>query len=285
MKIIKDLASILCILLTVLYLNGCTQHLFYYPDNINYGFTPVYYKQPFDNLIINSQDGTQLNAWFIPSSKHQDSRQAIGTVIFMHGNAANMTMQYHAVSWLSSEGFNVFIFDYRGFGLSKGEPNFKGVYQDTDAAITFIRHYEKVNPEKLVILTQSIGGSSAVASVANGNKQGIKAMVIDSSFYSYSSIANDYLWGSGLIVSNTYSANRHIAKLSPIPILLLHGLADTIVPAKHSQWLYDEAKEPKQLELIPNKQHITALNETAYQTLVVQFFKKHLTHLHPQTKE
>lgn len=272
------LISVLFIFTTLIFIpiSGCGQKYFYYPDQVDYGYTPSRFRQVYDHLTITSRDGTKLDAWFVPSQRHSNAKDATATVIFLHGNAANMTNQYAAVSWLPERGFNVLIFDYRGFGLSKGEPNFKGVFEDSDAVINFARVYPKVNPNKLVVLAQSIGGNNAISVIGKGNRQGIKALVVDSTFYSYPSIANHYLTGGGLLVTNSYGASRYIGDISPIPLLLLHGTADTIIPHSNSEWLFAKAKQPKQLILIPNADHITTFHNIAYQDIVVNFFKQNL---------
>ena len=263
-------------------ISACSSRYFYYPDQNNYGYTPDRLKQAYEHVRFKSTDGTQLTGWFVPSALHTNPKDAVATVIHIHGNAGNLSAHYGFVDWLPQEGFNVFIFDYRGFGLSEGKPNFKGVFEDTDSAIHFIRSHPKVNPERLLVLSQSLGGNNAIAAIGAGNSKGIKALVVDSTFYSYSSIANDKLWGSGLFLSNTYSGSRYVSNLAPIPVLFLHGTQDSVIPSKHSEKLYTQAKEPKELLIIPGKEHITALNDETYRRLVAQFFIKHLD-TNPQT--
>jgi fermentation-respiration switch protein FrsA (DUF1100 family) len=96
-----------------LMLNGCANGLFYYPDSRVYS-TPAGAGQPFQDVWFTSRDGTKLHGWFIPATSQGP---ALGTVVHFHGNAQNMTAHYAFVSWLPAEGFNVFVFDYRGYAV------------------------------------------------------------------------------------------------------------------------------------------------------------------------
>ncbi|MBD3969552.1 alpha/beta hydrolase, partial [Xanthomonas citri pv. citri] len=83
-------------------------------------------------------DGTRLQGWFIPSSTGP-ADNAIATIIHAHGNAGNMSAHWPLVSWLPERNFNVFMFDYRGFGKSKGTPSQAGLLDDTQSAINVVR--------------------------------------------------------------------------------------------------------------------------------------------------
>ena len=138
-----------------------------------------------------------------------------------------------------------------------------------------MRSRPDVNPERLLVFGQSLGGTNAIAVVGAGNKAGVRAVAIESTFSSYSSIANDKLPGAGILVSNRYSARRFVAQISPIPLLLMHGTTDQVIPAKHSQILFELAQEPKQLILIPNGTHLGLSGLGGYETQLLDFFNRH----------
>lgn len=128
---------------------------------------------------------------------------------------------------------------------------------------------------RLLVFGQSLGGTNAIAAVGAGNHAGIRAVTIESTFSSYSDIANDKFSGSGLLVRNTYSSRRFIGRISPIPLLLIHGTADQVIPDKHSQTLFDLTGEPKQLVLIPNGTHLGLQGKSGYEQLLLNFFNRH----------
>jgi uncharacterized protein len=186
-----------------------------------------------------------------------------------------MSAHWQFVAWLPQRGFNVFVFDYRGYGASQGIPEPKGVFEDSNAALNYVRSRKDVDPERLIILGQSLGGTNAIAAVGSGNRVGVKAMAIEATFYSYSSIVNDKISGAGVLVDDTYSADRQIGNLTPIPLLLLHGTADPLIPYAHSQRLFDKAREPKTMITVEGGGHIEALTSrfgTKYQEALLNFF-------------
>ncbi|KKO34267.1 hypothetical protein XA41_09405, partial [Escherichia coli] len=128
-------------------------NFFYYPDDKIYGPDPW----SAESVEFTAKDGTRLQGWFIPSSTGP-ADNAIATIIHAHGNAGNMSAHWPLVSWLPERNFNVFMFDYRGFGKSKGTPSQAGLLDDTQSAINVVRHRSDVNPQRLVLFGQSIGG-------------------------------------------------------------------------------------------------------------------------------
>lgn len=271
----SKIAYSLLFLCTVL-LSGCISKPFYFPNNDVYS-TPTDYGLSYEVVQFKSQDGTSLSGWFIPASNINDPRQAKGTIIHFHGNAENMTSHWQFVSWLPSHGFNLFVFDYRGYGASEGSPEPQGVLEDSTSAINTVRARQDIDPEKLFIIGQSLGGNNAIAAVGSGDRSGIRALVIDSTFYSYASIASDTIPGTGWLVSNIYSAADYVDQISPIPVLFIHGTKDSIVPHAHSERLYEKSREPKKLILIEGGEHIDALSlryGTKYRDEVLKFFEE-----------
>ncbi|MDR2000562.1 MAG: alpha/beta hydrolase [Zoogloeaceae bacterium] len=260
-------------------LTGCIlDKAFYYPSQTNYG-NPGQNGLKYEDVRFASRDGTQLSGWFVPAADVSDPRRVKGTVIHVHGNAENISAHWPLVSWLPSRGYNVFLFDYRGFGHSAGTPNPKGVFEDTQSALDYARTRADVDPQKLLIFAQSLGGNNAIAAVGAGNRAGIRAIAVEGTFYSYAAIANDKLFSAGSLTNNDYSANRYIDKLSPIPLLLIHGTDDPVVSYQHSERLFAAAANPKQLILIRGGNHIDAMTArfgNTYQDLLVAFFDKAL---------
>lgn len=255
-------------------LSSCAQQAFYYPDHADYG-TPAQAGLQYENIFFQSEDGTRLHGWFIPAQNAGGLIPARATIIHFHGNAQNLSAHKEAVQWLPAHGYNVFLFDYRGYGLSEGRPNQAGLFADSNAALNYVRSRPDVDKNRLLVFGQSLGGTNAIAAVGAGNHAGIRAVAIESTFSSYSDIANDKFSGSGLLVRNTYSSRRFIGRISPIPLLLIHGTADQVIPDKHSQTLFDLAGEPKQLVLIPNGTHLGLQGKSGYEQLLLNFFNRH----------
>lgn len=268
----KRIGSIICVLAVIAVIGYVllvkkAESFFFYPDSVDYGLSPVQQNLQFETLMIESSDGIQLNGWFVPAvineAGKQNAAQAKGTVIHVHGNAANITNHWSFISWLPSQGYNVLTFDYRGYGQSDlVQPTIKGLYEDTTAVIHYILNRSDLKNMPVFMLGQSLGGNNALAALAKippKLRERICAAVIDSTFYSYSSIANDKLSGGGILLSNEYSANQSLAILTELSILFLHGKADRIIPYQHSEQLYDLQLENRSLVLVEGADHLAAL--------------------------
>ena len=271
----KYLCSVVGVVALGMVLSSCAQKLFYYPDAIEHGHGPAQYHQPYQDLVFNSHDGTKLHGWFVPSRLHANPKLAKGTVVHFHGNAQNISSHYALVSWLPDQGYNVFTFDYRGFGSSEGHVGFAGIVDDADAALDYVRELPGVDEQRLYVVAQSIGGNKAIAAIGRGNRAGIRAMVVDSTFYGYDAIANAKFSGASVLVNDQLSAHRYIGAISPIPLLMLHGTADNVIPYQQGQRLFTQAREPKQFITIPNGTHITALANPVYQQQVLQWLNQY----------
>lgn len=261
---------------------GCNG-LFYYPSQKIF-YTPDDFGATYEDVHFTSKDGTQLNGWFIPAIG-----PAKGTVIHFHGNAENMTNHYFFVYWLPKEGFNLFVFDYRGYGASSGKPDRTGMVEDSIAAINYIRQRPDVNPHRILVFGQSLGGAIALAAVAQDSKEGIRAVVVESAFASYRSIAREKLaaiwitwpfqWPlAWLLISDAQSPLPVIKKIAPVPLLVIHGDDDRTVPYKQGQLIYQEASPPKEFWTVTGGHHTEAFTRYAkeYRPKLVNFFEAQL---------
>lgn len=267
------------IVLPLFLLAGCVNNLFYHPDRRVYR-APESFSTHVQDVYFRSLDGTRLHGWFLPAAG-----VARGTVVHFHGNAQNLTAHSGYLDWLPAQGFNVFLFDYRGYGQSEGEPNRTGLRSDAIAALRYIRSRPDVDATRLVVLGQSLGGAVALDALAREGFDGIRAVALDSTFYSYRSIVRDkiklipilawFRWPlSYLVVSNGQSPSATIARVAPVPLLIFHGTRDPVVPYHHAEWLFERAGEPKTLARVDGGGHTDALTRQAatFRPLLVKFF-------------
>jgi len=160
-------------LVVLFVLQGCLNHKFYQPDQIVYE-TPARYNLAYTDVFFNSRDGTRLHGWFLPAAGN-----AVGTVIHFHGNYGNLTYYLKQVSWLPSKNFNVFTFDYRGYGRSAGAPSRRGLYEDSISALEYLRSRPEVDRKNIYVFGQSLGGANAVAALAAGGFADIRALALE----------------------------------------------------------------------------------------------------------
>lgn len=250
------------------------QDSFFFPNRVKYG-SPADYDLAFENLYFYSADKTRLNGWFIPA----EAGVVKGTVVHMHGNAQNMTAHWVFASWLPSQGYNVFVFDYRGYGQSEGVPDEQGVFEDSVAAIEYIANHETLDSDKIVVFGQSLGGMLAIAASAVC-KEYVKAIVAEAPALSYGEWAFDLMPELDLPTDDTYTAESYIKRLAPVPLMLFHGTKDKVVPFSHSEQIFALAEEPKEFIVIDNGCHndaMTSVHGNKYQQSMLVFLDRFLT--------
>lgn len=244
-------------------LGGCANGLFYYPDRKDYE-AQLGYSIPHEDVWIATTDRLRLHGWFLKAQG-----EAKATVVYLHGNAQNLTSHVLYVNWLPEAGYNVLLVDYRGYGLSLGEPSRRGIHEDARAAWHYVRTRKDVDPDRLILFGQSLGGATALALAGREKLPGLRAVVADSAFSSYGSIGREkilqipvlgyLLWPfSPLIVSGELSAAPVVKNIAPVPLLLIHGDQDAVVPYTHSQRLYEKADAPRLLWTLKGGQHTEA---------------------------
>ncbi|MBU1171047.1 MAG: alpha/beta hydrolase [Proteobacteria bacterium] len=270
-------------LLSLLWISGCANGLFYHPNQNDYS-NPSDSGLVYEDVTFASKDGTQLHGWFIPARG-----QAWATVIHFHGNAANISAHLRFVSWLPYKGCNVLMFDYRGYGASQGRPFRQGVFEDSMAALDYTLSRNDVDKDRIVFLGQSLGGANAIAVAAVAGDAAVRALVVDSSFYSYRTIVRDkigdipvigwFKWPlSYVMATDSFHSGNLIEAISPIPVLIIHGIDDEVVPYHHGQMLYERAKEPKTFLTVDRGRHISALTAqgSIYQMKMLDFYRQSL---------
>ncbi|HYR35946.1 MAG TPA: alpha/beta hydrolase [Burkholderiales bacterium] len=269
----------LAALILVLTLAACTP-VFFQPSGSIYS-TPGLYGIDYERAEFKAADGTALFAWFMPARG-----EARATVLYLHGNAENISAHFANVAWMPAAGFNVLALDYRGYGGSEGKPSLAGVQLDIDAAMRTLINRPDVDPDRIIVFGQSLGGALAIHYVAHSAyRDHILAVIADSAFADYRMVAKEKMagffitwplqWLPGFTVDNDYSPRASVAALSPIPLLLMHGDRDSIVPAHHSQLLFEAAQEPKTFWSIPDSGHIQALRSAKVRQRLTEFLVQH----------
>jgi uncharacterized protein len=264
-------------------LAGCTA-LFFYPDHTLVD-TPQRHGIEYRTEEFRAADGVRLSAWFLPA-RVTGGGKAKGTVLFLHGNAENVSTHFRSVAWLPAEGFNVFALDYRGYGASDGAPSLAGMQLDIDAAMRVLLSRPDVDPGRIIVFGQSLGGALAIPYVAHSvYRAHIRAVVVDSAFSDYRRIAREKLaaawltwplqWLPYLTVDDTYSPAASVRSLSPIPLLMIHGDQDALIPYRHSQALFELAADPKELWIVPGAGHTRALANDAVRKRLIEYFVRY----------
>jgi len=218
--------------------------LLYYPDvpTRELTATPARIGLDYEVVTLWTGDGVRLSAWFIP---HPAPR---ATLLFLHGNAGNISHRLESIRLFHELGLAVFIIDYRGYGKSEGSPSEAGTYRDAMAAWQYLVDARHIPQQNIVIFGRSLGGAIA-AELATRTRPG--ALVIESSFTSVPSMAARlYPWLPVRWLSRFRYDTRRSLDAIACPVLIIHSREDAVIPFAEGSELYARAREPKRfLEL------------------------------------
>lgn len=264
----------------LLALGGCTQ-LIFQPMRQEV-LNPQQLGLEYRDVTIRAADGTALHAWLLPARGAPKA-----TILFLHGNAENISTHIGSVWWLPGRGYNVLLLDYRGYGKSAGTPTLAGLHSDTEGALAQIDGLEGTRGVPVVVFGQSLGGAVAITALARSQyRNKVTALVVEGAPSDYRALAREKLaqswltwafqWPLSYTLDNDHSPRQEIARLSPIPMLLVHGDADVIVPAHHAQILFEAARDPKELWLVPGAGHIQAFAFPANRDALVRWLDARL---------
>ncbi len=256
-------------------LPACT-HLFFKPGRMPVDGSAVRTYAPQD-VYFRSPDGLLLHGWYLRA------REEKGTILVCHGNAENIGTHVRLDLWLVDEGYNLFIFDYRGYGRSQGAPEVKGIHLDAGAALeTVLFALPRVRQEGVIVFGKSLGGAVAVYTVARSPyKNRIKALILDSPFSSYRMLAREKIAESiigwpmqyplSYLVNDDYSPVKFIRNVAPVPLLIIHGNRDAIVPGHHGRLLYEAALPPKEFRELTASGHVIAQEDEGTRKRILAF--------------
>ena len=235
---------------------GCSSFL-YYPRKEQL-YNPAKFNLTPENVYFTNKEKQKLHGWWFSSKK----TPAKGTVIFFHGNGENLSSHFASMSWLPDAGYNYFIFDYPGYGQSEGEP---GPYENVSsgqAALHWVHDNKDASP--LIIYGQSMGGVVAMRTVIEEkDRVPMKVVIADGTFSSFQRIARKKMsshWLTWLLQPFAYVllSDRwapDVEKISPIPMIVMHGTRDPVVEYEHGEKVFEEAREPKTFISVPEGQH------------------------------
>ncbi len=193
---------------------------------------PSSYQDGPQTIKLNTDDGERISAIYLPN--HEGARY---TILYSHGNAEDIGQLVPLLAEIRDFGFNVFAYDYRGYGTSTGKPTEQGAYRDIDAAYRYLVNDRHVPPTQIIALGRSLGGGAAVELA---EKRPLGGLIIESSFVSaYRLMTRIPLF--------PFDKFNNLAKLKQVhcPVLVVHGRSDEVIPFWHGERLFQAANAPK----------------------------------------
>lgn len=216
----------------------------------------------------------RLHGWFVRARRALDEPRRV--VIYFHGNGGNLNTVGWMAEALAARGFDVLLFDYRGYGRSEGSvADERGLYADADAALDYVVGEQKVKPEQVVLYGQSLGTTAAVDVAA---RRGCGALVLESGLSSASDMAGLLLPWVPVWVhrygKNHFESAKKLAGVR-CPVLVAHGGRDMTIPVEQGRKLFAAAHEPKRLIIVEDAGHndLVARGGREYLDAVADFIK------------
>ncbi|MBV9493880.1 MAG: alpha/beta hydrolase [Acidobacteria bacterium] len=191
-------------------------------------------------------DGEMLYGWYCRAER------PIASAVFCHGNTGNLTTNADVIPHLLSSGFNVLLFDYRGFGKSTGHPSFTGITSD---GITAARFHDRIRPKHLpsVLYGYSLGGAVAAQVIT---RHPFDALVLQSTFTNLPDLARFTFPRIPLhLVTGDFFDTLSVLRKLEVPLLLIHGENDETCPSWMAQRLYDACPATKRIEIVREGLH------------------------------
>ena len=210
-----------------------------------------------ESVIFKSSNGNKLNGWLL---KPIDTEAYI-TLLHFHGTGNCIYYHFQLIAPILDNGFQVFMFDYSGYGFSEGDATRKNIYKDANSSLDYIKSRPDVRDTKLVIYGQSMGGHLAAA-VSSKRQKDIDALVIEGAFSSHKDMA---VYGSGkiakifarILVKEGYNGFKSIRDYKK-PLLVIYSKDDKLIPIEMGKKIFNNANEPKEFYEI-EKEHIRGI--------------------------
>ncbi len=216
-------------------------YFMYYPEKKLKG-TPADIGLKFESVRLKTKDSVTIAGWWIPSDYER------GVILYSHGNSGNISDCLDMIGIFNRLNTSIFIYDYRGYGDSGGEPSEEGTYLDAEACWLYLTEKRGIAREKIIVFGRSLGGSIS-AWLADARTPGM--LIIESSFMSLADVSGDrYSWFPGkLAFGDSYNTASHLKNIK-CPVLIIHSRDDEISPYTQGEKLFKSANEPRELLVI-----------------------------------
>ncbi len=269
-----------CLLISVLLLSACSNFLFVPIKQLP--VTPDAAEILYDDIYLETVEGLTLHGWKLYADTNKTRGEMLGSILFFHGNGDNVSTQLPNTFWLVKEGYDLYVFDYREYGLSQGKAELDTTIGDMELMIAYAVEQLSEN-EKLIIMGHSLGGAMAIYVVAHSDyRDRIEALITIEAFSDYHDVTQDVLakswlfwlfqWPLSFTVDNSYRPLDSIGLIAPIPLAILHSKSDEMIPVYHAERLFAAAKEPKTFLLI-NSNHSNVLISKENRQVLFDYLK------------
>ena len=195
--------------------------------------TPAIARLPFVDVRIPTDDGETLHGWWL------EDPQARAQVVFFHGNGGNLSLWLGVIADMRQRGLSVLAIDYRGYGDSTGRPSENGVYRDAAASVRFFAERLRKQDLPIIFWGRSLGSPVAAHAASRLPPDGL---VLETPMPHARALlgSNPIVWLLSFLSSYSFSTSKHVGPLN-MPLLIVHGDADQLVPYEAGKRVYAAA--------------------------------------------
>lgn len=265
-------STIACLFLAWLMVVACMfvfqRKLMYLPDTNPLPPTRIYGIDTLEQISLMTKDGLRLEAFYMPAQTED-----AGTIVLFHGNAGSISHRVAKGAAYHLFGVGVLLVEYRGYGGNSGTPTEQGLYNDGRAAMDFLTKKLNLPPEKIAIYGESLGSGVAVQMATEYDAA---ALVLETPFSSTAAVASAIypFIPAKLLLKDRYDNIAKIGHIKPMPVLIVHGTADGVVPFTEGEKLFDAAVAPKKFITIEGGNHNNLYSFPATATEIGTFLRQ-----------
>ena len=202
---------------------------------------------PLEDVWLSVDEEVTVFGWFINAGATSP------VILWCHGNAGNVSHRLENIRLLYQRGISIFIFDYRGYGRSTGTPTEVGFYQDALVCYDYLIHQRDISAERLIVFGRSLG-SGVAAEVTD--RRPTAGLIVEGSFPSIQAMSDHHYFGlpARWVMDVEFNLTQKVRDLK-VPLLVIHGERDSIVPMFMGKQVFDTASEPKWWHAVSNAGH------------------------------
>ncbi len=282
----------MCLMVT-----ACTG-LFFQPVKLHYS-SPEQYGFEYEDIYFKGKSGLDLHGWWFPGAKASPDaseeaspglksaptksvqlKPSRASILFLHGNGQNISTHAGFIYWLTRYQYDVFIFDYRGYGKSEGEAHIEGALDDIQSARDYLAS-RSPEGEKIFMLAHSLGASLGISSLVQ-HPGGIDGAIFVAPFSSYPKVAGEMMsrswltwafqWLTPIFVSSEHNPRDAIAQLENMPTLFIYSDEDQMIASQHVLDLYALATQPKSIARVSGS-HNQLFSQPQTQQIIVEYLE------------
>ena len=243
---------IIAYIVLIIFIYFYQRNLLYHPSENNYQNDKIQFN--YDEIFITVDEEIQLKSWII-----KKDFKKFKTLVIFHGNAGHLSNRIYKLNELYKLDINILLISWRGFSGNKGSPTENNLYKDAKAAIKWLNE-EGVSNNQIILYGESLGSGVAVEV---GKENNFNSIILESPFTSIENSAKIYYpyLPVRLILKDRYDSISKI-KMINIPILIMHGEKDDVVPFSMGKELFEKANSPKQSYFTPDDDHMMEFNSS-----------------------